>query len=134
MVMRTLLHGFIAAVLLTGVVAVPASADGPVDPQCRLSAQVAFSVDPVGRVFGSGNVTCATPVYQITVQVDLTNGSIFVGRDRATCQAQATCDAAVAASDPAGIQTWCATATGAYQISPEGPVFDLGTKRVCKQG
>lgn len=139
MFMRTLLHGLLAsaaAVLTIGAISGPvASADpAPTDAPCRLAANVAFSLDPVGRTFGSGNVTCAGPVYQITVQVTLTQDSRIIGTDRNLCQGVATCDATVATLNPTGTQTWCATASGAYQLTPSGPVFDLGTKRLCRQG
>lgn len=137
---QTLRHGLAAlcaAVAMTGVIVGPASAvePGPAQDQCRLEPKVLFSLsDPIGRVFGIGTVVCANPQYEITVGVVLTQGSAIVGSGRQVCQGQAQCSVTVPATDPAGIQTWCATATGTYQVSPMGPVFDLGSKKICAQG
>lgn len=107
MFMRTLLHGLLAsaaAVLTIGAISgtVAAADPAPSDAPCRLAANVSFSLDPVGRTFGSGNVTCTGPVYQLTVQVTLTQDSRIVGTDRNLCQGVATCGATVATLNPAG--------------------------------
>jgi hypothetical protein len=136
---KTLRHGMAAllgALVTTGLIVGPASAADPASAQdqCRLEARVLFSLDPVGRVFGIGAVSCAGPVYQINVGVVLTQGSVIVGSGRNVCLGQAQSSVTVPAADPPGVQLWCATATGSYQVSPAGPTFDLGSKRACSQG
>jgi hypothetical protein len=122
---------------MTGLIAGPASAteQGPAQEQCRLEPTVLFSVtDPVGRVFGVGAVVCPGAVFELTVGVVLTQGSVIVGSDHNVCQGQAECRVTVSAADPSGIQLWCAQATGTYQFTPLGPTFNLGSKKACAQG
>ena len=137
---QSLRHGLAAlcaAVAMAGVIVGPASAavPDPAQDPCRLEPHVFFSVsDPVGRVFGVGAVVCSGPVFELTVRVVLTQGSAIIGSASNVCGGVAQCSATVSASDPAGVQTWCATATGTYQLTPSGPTINLGSKRVCAQG
>ena len=136
---QSLRHGLAAlcaAVAMTGVIVGSASAAEPDPAQdpCRLEPHVFFSLDPVGRVFGVGAVVCSGPVFELTAGVVLTQGSFIVGSAHNVCQGVAQCSASVPAADPAGVQTWCATATGTYQLTPSGPTFNLGSKRTCAQG
>ncbi|HEV2781005.1 MAG TPA: hypothetical protein VGX25_16600 [Actinophytocola sp.] len=135
--MHTLRHGFAAALTALAVtgLATPASAAPPdsASAQCRLSADVVVaSVDD--RVRGVGSVTCTSRVFQILAGVVLTRDNLEAARDRTLCRNTAGCRIEVAAANPPGLNLWCAVATGTLQLSPLGPVVDLGSQRVCERG
>jgi hypothetical protein len=135
--MHTLRHGFVAALAALALAGfgTPASAAEPdvESAQCRLSAEVVVaSVDD--RVRGIGAVACPNRVFQILVGVVLTRDNLEVARDRTLCQNVAGCRIEVAAANPPSLNLWCAVATGRLQLSPLGPVIDLGSQRACERG